>query len=100
MSTSPVVVGPEHLAGDAALSLQAELRAAAREAKVVVLDLARTSYVDSSALGVIIHAYRELEAKGVMLRLINVPPRVVAFLKTTRLDSVLGTGDFAKPDRP
>ena len=100
MSTSCVVVGPEHLAGDSALTLDVELRAAARSAKVVILDLARTSYVDSSALGVIIHAYRELETKGVTLRLINVPPRVVAFLKTTRLDSVLGTGDSPKPDQP
>jgi anti-sigma B factor antagonist len=58
---------------------------AAEGHKVLQLDLAKVSYVDSSGLGALVAGYNTLKAQGGSVRLLNVPPRVQALLEMSGL---------------
>lgn len=55
----------------------------------VVLDLAGTTFVDSSGLGALIGGLKSARAAGGDLRIAAVPPPVLTVLKLTNLDRVL-----------
>ena len=54
----------------------------------LVLNFQQVSYIDSTAMGEIIRAYTSATRKGGTLKLLNVPARIHAQLRTTRLLSV------------
>lgn len=54
----------------------------------LVLKFHDLSYIDSTAMGEIIRAYTSATRKGGTLKLLNVPARIHAQLRTTRLLSV------------
>lgn len=53
-----------------------------------LIDLDRTTFVDSGCLGVISQANRELTGRGRRLRLLNVHSGVAATLNVTSLDKI------------
>ena len=59
----------------------------------LILNLQDVSYIDSTALGVIVHAYTSAIRKGGALKLLHVPPRVLQLLVVTRLLSIFDLFD-------
>jgi anti-anti-sigma factor len=59
----------------------------------VVLDLGRTTFADSTALGVMVAAGKKAAEEGGWLRLVNPRPNVRKLLRVTGLDTVLGLYD-------
>ena len=57
-------------------------------ASVVILDVARVSRIDAHGLGVLLELRYQLNAKGIELRLMNVPKLVRQVLQITKLDTV------------
>ena len=55
----------------------------------LVLDLTECPYCDSAGLGVMVHAYGLLDAKGGKIRLCGVSDRVAALLKMTHTEALL-----------
>ncbi len=55
----------------------------------LVLDLTACPYCDSAGLGVLVHAYGLLDAKGGKIRLCGVSERVAALLKMTHTGDML-----------
>jgi anti-sigma B factor antagonist len=51
----------------------------------LVLNLRNTPYIDSTALGEIVHAYTTVTRKGGSLKLLHVPERVYRLLAITKL---------------
>ncbi len=60
----------------------------AADASVVVVDLSGVTFLDSTALGVLVGAYRRLDDAGGALRLVVVEPRILKVLEITDLISV------------
>ena len=58
-------------------------------ARCVILNLEKVTYTDSSGLGEIIACYSILREHGGMLKLVQVPPRVLELLRITKLDTVV-----------
>jgi len=58
-------------------------------AKVVCLDLAGISYVDSAGLGSLIRCTTICSAAGASLRLLNVAPQLRNLLTLARLDTIM-----------
>lgn len=91
-------VGGENLVavvqGDVDLKNSPELRKALLELikgtppKRVIVDLGAVSYMDSSAIAVLVELFRELRKTGGKVCLINVQPRVKGLLEIARLDSI------------
>jgi len=69
--------------------LKQELDAAASLADRVVLDLARVTFMDSTALGAIVVAHRRLRGAGGDLTLVSDDPRTVRLFAITGLDRLL-----------
>jgi anti-sigma B factor antagonist len=61
--------------------LRARLRPAIRPGATVVLDLQDVTFMDSSALSVVLTADRQLRATGGCLRLVNVADEVLRVLR-------------------
>jgi anti-sigma B factor antagonist len=61
----------------------------AETAKLIVLDLSRVPYMDSSGLGAILNGYVSAEKNGRKLVLSGVSDRVHALLSLTKVDSIL-----------
>src|SRR4051794_5117981 len=59
----------------------------------VVLDLAQTTFLDSSALGAVMVAARAAREAGGWLRLVAPQPNVRQVLALTQIDAVLGLYD-------
>lgn len=57
---------------------------------VVVVDLTATTFVDSTALGLLVAAFRRLDARGARLRVVAVPGPVRRALELTALIDPLG----------
>ncbi|MET8638905.1 STAS domain-containing protein [Streptomyces sp. NPDC004680] len=95
------------LTGEVDLALAPALREivdaliADRRARMV-LDLQRVSFMDSSALGVLVYAMRRADALGGALRLAGPCEKVRRMLELTGLDTVVGVfaGVPAACDRP
>jgi anti-sigma B factor antagonist len=60
-------------------------------ADTVVLDLSESSFIDSTALGVLVQENRRLEGRGHSLVLVTNDPRTRRVLEVTGLDRVLLT---------
>jgi anti-anti-sigma factor len=73
------------LVGQADVSAQAMSEALAAEAakapQLLILDLSRLSFIDSSALGAIIRTHRALRGNGGKLALVNPSPSVARILQ-------------------
>lgn len=67
----------------------------------IVLNLARTSYIDSSGMGLIIGETRRMRDRGALLSLTNVSPRVMRSLSIARVVDLIpvssGSGASAIP---
>ena len=59
----------------------------------VVLDLAGSDFLDSSALGVLVGACKDLEAAGRRLAVVSTKPHLIKVLRITRLSDVIPVGD-------
>jgi anti-sigma B factor antagonist len=68
---------------------QAMADACASAAPLVVLDMARVTFADSTALGVMVSAHKRLAAAGCRLLTVNVPPVLAKALRVTGLLAVL-----------
>lgn len=94
---STVVLAPS---GELDLAASASLRAALVDAcdagLLVVVDLADVSFVDSTALGVLVGAARRLQADGCRLTVRGASSRVHAVLAMTGLDRLFDVEE----DRP
>nr|WP_229705866.1 STAS domain-containing protein [Micromonospora sonchi] len=55
----------------------------------LVLDFAELTFIDSTGLGVIVHAWREGQREGVLLRLRSVPRFLTAILDMTGVTGLL-----------
>lgn len=64
-------------------------------AKHLVLDLGGVAYSDSAGLGMLVHTFGLVKAKGGLLRLCSVGPRIEQMLKLTTTDRFLAVD----PDR-
>jgi anti-sigma B factor antagonist len=56
---------------------------------VLIIDLAKSDYMDSAGLGALMRYFVSAEKRGGKLLLTNVNHRVAALLETTKVDSVL-----------
>ena len=75
--------------GDGAATLRETLRAMPREGhKYIILNLADTTYIDSSGLGVLIAAFASIASHGGQLKLLNLTKRVRDLLLITKLFTV------------
>jgi anti-sigma B factor antagonist len=62
--------------------------------KLVIVDLSKVSYIDSSGLGTVLATYISAKSAGCDLKLINFTQRIKELLHMTRLASVFeGWGD-------
>lgn len=61
--------------------------------KRVVLDVAEVSYIDSSAIAVLVEVIRKLRATGGRLLLVKMSARVRNVMEVTRLGSLIGAAD-------
>ena len=68
---------------------QATRRLVADGIRRVVLNLEKVTYTDSSGMGEIIACYTILQEHHGMLKLTQVPPRVLELLRITKLDTVV-----------
>jgi anti-sigma B factor antagonist len=83
------------VSGDVDISTSPDLRCALAEAtgkgaRAVVVDLSDVSFVDSTALGVLVGAYTALRNNGGRLALVNDHEGVLKVLRITALHDVLG----------
>jgi anti-sigma B factor antagonist len=56
--------------------------------KLVIVDLGKVDYVDSSGLGTVLATYVSAKSAGCTLRLVNLSQRIKDLLQLTRLASV------------
>ena len=73
--------------------------AMSRGADAVVVDLTRTTFVDSSSLGVLIGAHRRLSRRGSRLLVVCDQPSVLKVLRVTGLDGVFDVVDSMPAQR-
>ena len=59
------------------------------EAQLVVVDLTNVPYIDSAGLGALINGYVSRQHRGRRIAFIGPSERVVAVMKTARVDTVL-----------
>ncbi|MBW4704522.1 STAS domain-containing protein [Micromonospora sp. RL09-050-HVF-A] len=86
------------IAGDLDMSTTPQLRERLREvveggARVVVVDLTGVGFMDSSGLGALVVAYRELRERNGWLGLAGVRRPVRTVLSITSVDQVIGIFD-------
>jgi anti-anti-sigma factor len=68
---------------------QVTRRLVADGVRSVILNLEKVTYTDSSGMGEIIACYTILQEHKGMLKLAQVPPRVLELLRITKLDTVV-----------
>jgi anti-sigma B factor antagonist len=68
------------------MALDAEIDAGARH---LVIDLAETTFVDSTGLAAFMAAHRRVQARSGSVRLINASPTVMRVIELSALDAVL-----------
>ena len=59
----------------------------------LVLNFAEASWIDSTALGDIVHAYTSAVRKGGSVKLLSVPPRILQLLVVTKLLTIFDLFD-------
>ncbi|GGM40003.1 anti-sigma-B factor antagonist [Micromonospora sonchi] len=89
-SDAPVIRVGGDLAYLTATPLRAEVdRVLQTGPASLVLDFAELTFIDSTGLGVIVHAWREGQREGVLLRLRSVPRFLTAILDMTGVTGLL-----------
>jgi len=61
----------------------------AGDVRDLLVNLAGVDYMDSAGLGLLVHAYGQLNAKQGAMRLTGVQPRIMDLLRMTKLDTFL-----------
>lgn len=84
-----VHVDAGRLDAQASRPLRAALEQALHAHPTLILDLSTVGFLDSAALGVLLHTLRLATASGGQLALANVSPSVRALLELVRATSVL-----------
>ena len=87
-----------HLQGEMDLDCAETLRWAVGDAAVgaqqVVLDFAGVRFIDSSGTGVFVSLCRDMQQRGVRLRVRNLTPAVAAVFDTVRVRAMIGDAVF------
>ncbi|MCZ7440014.1 STAS domain-containing protein [Micromonospora sp. WMMC241] len=102
MTTRPGHVGTVvEVVGELDMSTTPQLRDRLLEvmqggARVVVVDLAGVGFMDSSGLGALVLAYKDLRARDGWLGLVGVRPPVRQLLSVTSVDRVIGLFDTVR----
>jgi anti-sigma B factor antagonist len=91
-SAAVVVVGSGELDAFAAPALSSELDAVRGRGGVVV-DLSRVSFMDSTILGLVVRATRELDEAGTQVRIVLPSGPARRIFEITALDTVLPVAD-------
>ena len=65
----------------------------AESADAVVLDMSETTYLDSTALGCLIHLKQQLIPRGGAVRIVGLQPNIRHLFEITRLDELFELGD-------
>jgi anti-sigma B factor antagonist len=86
----PVVTAPPEIDITNWTSLQAELLAASRGNPTVIVDLAATTFCDSSGTRLLLRAHSRATASGGELRLAGVGPAVMRTLQVIGAAQILG----------
>jgi len=60
------------------------------QGRMVALDLANVSYMDSSGLGAVVGLYASAKGAGCRLKLVNLNQRLKELLTLTRLNELMG----------
>lgn len=86
-------LGSSHLVGDVLLSLEAE------PADPMVVDMSKVSFLDCSALSVLLGAYSRAVRDDRRLRIVNVQPAVRKIFNLTGCRDLLSDPEAADPGR-
>ncbi|MDA8354402.1 MAG: anti-sigma factor antagonist [Firmicutes bacterium] len=73
--------------------LREKLMPLCKENREIYLDLSRVDYMDSTGLGVLIGAYKQLRSGGGRLVLTGMSPRLKRLMKITGLTEILDIED-------
>jgi anti-sigma B factor antagonist len=86
----PVVVAPEEIdIGNAGLLRSALHDAGTDRSGVLVVDMSRTQFCDSSGLNVLVRAHQQAEARGGEVRLVMTGTSVLRIFVVTGVDRVI-----------
>lgn len=77
------------LVSDTCEQFQGTVRELMPTAKLLVIDMSEITYLDSTALGIIVGLYLSSKRTGCQFKLVNLTPRVKELLSMTRLIEVL-----------
>lgn len=86
-------LGSSHLVSDVLLSLEAE------PADPIVIDMSTVSFLDCSALSVLLGAYSRAVRDDRKLSIVNVQPAVRRIFKLTGCRELLSDSEVAEPGR-
>ena len=89
----PLVTVSGELDLGTATQLRDVLRALPDDVRAVVVDLSQVTFIDSTALGVLLAAYKRFRVLGAGLVLSATSPVVAKVLDISGLSSLLGTGN-------
>jgi anti-anti-sigma factor len=72
-----------------------EIKKLIPQSKLIVVDLSKVDYIDSSGLGTVLATYVSAKTSGCTLQLVNLNQRIKDLLQLTRLASVFeGFGEY------
>ena len=77
---------------DVATASEVRLALQRSHAQLVALDLAGTTFLDSTVLGVVVSAWKRFRADGRQLVAVNARGQVAKVLVLTKLDEILAAG--------
>jgi len=89
----PVVAGPAEIDIGNAHRLREALESAGSGQQILVADLSRTEFCDSSGLSALLMAHKRMHARGGELRLVLGGPVVRRLLALTGMDKIFRTWD-------
>jgi anti-sigma B factor antagonist len=74
---------------------KAEVKKLVPQSKLIIVDLSKVDYIDSSGLGTVLATYISAKSAGCTVRLVNLSQRIKDLLQLTRLASVFeGYGEY------
>ncbi|HET7184558.1 MAG TPA: STAS domain-containing protein [Terriglobales bacterium] len=74
---------------------KSEVKKLIPQSKLIVVDLSKVDYIDSSGLGTVLATYVSAKTSGCTLKLVNLNQRIKELLQLTRLASVFeGYGEY------
>ncbi|MDF1791052.1 MAG: STAS domain-containing protein [Thalassobaculaceae bacterium] len=78
---------------------RADVEALIVEGRSLVFDLSRVEFIDSSGIGLIVHAFRALSAKRAKVAICGASDQPLELLKATQLDRFMAFSDSADEAR-